>query len=244
MNLNIRELLAAVGLSATLVGCGGGSDSNPPVYAYPATGVYSGSMTGLGNAQRTIVLDNFEYWVVYGSESRSSNFAMSGFIYGPDIRPIPGADYTGGTSYGLSYSGALNVRALYQSNGVVNGTATSAQNTVYLFDGSPYTPSTGSGVQGRWTLRALDSQLVNVDIDFSGSFRATTDRNCSFNGSLNNNVGLNNVYRVLIFDVDRCLSNSISLVGLALFETSFAGQQQLLISTIGGNTGVGLYGAR
>ena len=240
--MHIRGILGAAGLSAVLAGCGGGSDT-PTVYAYPAVGVYSGSMTGLGNAQRLIVLPNLEYWVIYGSEGSASNFTLNGAIYGSDIRPLPGVDYTRGTSYGVSYTGDLNVRALYQSDGLVFGTATSSQNVVYSFDGRPYNPSTSSGVQGLWTLRALDNQLVNVDIGTGGAFSATTQSSCVFTGNLSG-AGLNNVYRVSIVDVNRCLSNSISLAGVALFETSFAFRQQLLVSAIGNGVGVGLYGAR
>jgi hypothetical protein len=243
MDLHIRGILGAVGLSAVLVGCGSSGNDNPVVYAYPAVGVYSGSMTGLGNAQRTVVLPNFEYWVIYGSEGGSSNFTMNGSIYGPDIRPYSSVDYTGGTIYGASSSVAANVRALYQSNGLVNGVATTAQSSVYNFDGRPYFQSTSSGIQGFWTVRALDNQLVNIDIATGGGFSATTQSSCVFTGSLTSS-GINNVYRVSIVDVNRCLSNSISLAGLALFETSFARQQQLLISAIGSNVGIGLYGAR
>lgn len=245
MNQTFRTLLGTCVLGTALVGCGS-SDNNDPVYYYPTSGNYAGGMSGAdgSNAFRMVVLDSQEYWIFYGADVAGRNFVMNGAVAGTDIRPYTGYTYTGGWNYGSPWPGAVNVNSAYQpSTGGVNGYVTTSSSAVFSYSGTAYRPSTPYGVQGTWSLRALDNRVVNLDLAVNGNFSATDSFNCVFSGSMSQS-SVTGVYRVILDDPNRCFGSNIRFSGIALVNTSSANQQEIMLSVINGGNGVGLYGAR
>lgn len=246
MNQTFRSVLGACVLGTTLAGCGSSSDDYAPVYYYPASGNYAGGMSGAdgSNAFRMVVLDTLEYWIFYGADVAGRNFVMNGAVAGTDIRPYAGYTYTGGWNYGSPWPGAVNVNSAYQpSTSGVNGYITTYSSAVFSYNGSAYVPYTTYGIQGAWTLRALDNRLVNLNLAANGNFSATDSSACVFSGSMSAST-VSGAYRVVLDDPSRCFGSNIRFSGIALVGTSSAGQQELLLSVYNGSNGVGLYGAR
>ena len=77
------RMAVALAFTAALAACGGGGDDEAATSGSGATaeGVYGGTLTGSSNAFQLLVLENGEFWALYGIPS-ASTFGVTGFLQG------------------------------------------------------------------------------------------------------------------------------------------------------------------
>jgi hypothetical protein len=244
--------------SALLAGCGGGgggggtngasptSAASPTSGASPTTaaivsasaeGVYEGSISN-GRSHTTLILENDEFFTLYGSALSGGGLAVSGFMQGTgksvngsfsssDLRDF----FPDGTAVAASLSASYVPKSslngsVTESSSAVTFTGTSPlKNSLYIYD----TAANLSDIVGVWSMIDLQGSSVILSISTSGAFAGSAN-GCSFTGGITPRASGKNVFDVaLTFGPSPCRLAGKPSSGIAVEYVS-GGKRQLLIA--------------
>ena len=228
MRIQTSNILAWLAVSAvvfTLGACGGGGgdSTSPAPSATKAEGVYSGTLTGsTSSAFKLLVLENDEYWGVYGADSASA-FLVAGFIQGQGTSNNGSFTSSNLKDFGTAPPASGTLTATYVVNTSISGTAVAPAGTV-TFSGTPITSSTYNynapadlaNIAGTWSLTALDLSNVALTVATTGAFTGSSG-GCSFTGTFTPRTSGKNVFNfTLTFGAAPCALPNQTGTGIAL----------------------------
>lgn len=243
---------AALAAAAALVGCGGGGGdagaSGSGGSAGPtAEGVYGGTITGgTSNAFQMLILENGEYWAMYGTRT-SSAFFVAGFIQGSGSSNNGTFTSSSARDFGVAPSVPGSVNATYTTDPTISGTVSGAQGSVSFsggaIAGSLYnynTPATLASVTGSWSLTELTGEGLALTVAANGTFTAASTRGCNFGGTLAVRPSGKNVFNVaLTFGGAPCALPGTAATGIAVAYPLANGTTQLLVAVTDGTRAYG-----
>jgi hypothetical protein len=252
--------LALIGLATALAGCGGGGgggggDSGIPGGSGPsAEGVYGGTLTGsTSSAFQMLVLENGEYWALYGT-STPSTFFVAGFVQGSGTSNNGTFTSSNAKDFGFAPAVSGSVSATYTATPTITGTVSSNQGNVGFsggaIAGSLYDYDAAarlSTVAGSWTLTELTGEGVAMTIAANGSFTAVSTEGCNFSGTVAPRASGKNVFNVsLTFGAAPCSLPGTAASGIAVAYPLANGQTQLLVAVTEGTRtyGTAAFGTR
>jgi hypothetical protein len=250
-------------LSLVLAACGGGGGSTSsagsttnsgstttPTVASAAEGVYTGAISN-GLEHNTIVLDDGQYYTLYGS-STSGGFAAAGFIQGSGLASNGSFSSSNLRDYfasGTVQSGTLS--ASYSATGL-NGSVTEGGSTV-TFTGAPIdvavfnynSAASLSTISGLWNLTSMQNEAAQVNIAANGSFSASAGT-CSITGTITPRASGKNIFDVHQTFGAACLLAGQTASGIVLTYPLSNGQRQLIVAETSASRANGtlLFGVR
>lgn len=252
----IQALQIALASLILIAGCGGGGDDSPPASAGPtAEGFYGGTLTGgTSSAFRLIVLENGEYWSLYGAQA-STAFYVAGFVQGTGASNNGIFSSSNAKDFGFSPSVAGSVNATYNATAHTIAGSVSATAGTVTFDGGPIagstynynTAATVSAVSGAWTLTDLSGASLSLNIASNGAFVANTTAGCNFSGTVTPRASGKNVFNVaLTFGASPCGLPGQAATGIAVAYPLTAGGTELVVGVVEGtrNYGTVAFGTR
>jgi hypothetical protein len=252
MNLQLLALSFVFASSLLLAGCGGGGSSTAtPVVK--AEGVYAGTLTGSNSrAFRVIVLENDEYWGLYGVDS-GSTFLISGFIQGQGASTGTAFTSSNAKDFGFNPAASGTITGTYSAGVNFAGSATFPAGTA-TFTGAPIaaaslvyaTPATIATVAGNWSLTTLTGAPVSLNVAASGTFTGST-QGCNFSGTLTPRTSGKNVFNSSVtFGPAPCLLAGQTGTGIGISYLTTAGTRQLVLAGTDAGRVVGtvLFGTR
>lgn len=214
MTVLLTMLVAACG-----GGGGGGGNDDGGAVSNAAEGLYFGTTDG-GQLLNGLVLENGEYYVLYGSATEIDGLvhgmatARDGLFRSSDARVF---DFTDGTR------SSATVSASYQARNTLWGTLASAGQTGSF--SARYTPLFEqlvplSALAGTYTGITDDSDIIHYALRSDGSIDGTVydgSLSCSFRGSMTPRTGGRNVYNVsLRFLGGACAAGTSTATGHAV----------------------------
>lgn len=238
-----RWELAAALLSALIVGaCGGGGGGTAAAPAAPAAkaeGAYGGTLSGspTSTAFQLLVLENDEYWALYG-DNAASVFLVEGFVQGTGASNNGSFASSNLRDFGYAPAVAGSVNATYNaSTPSISGTIGVSSGSISFsggaIAGSLYDYNAGanlSSIVGNWSLTDLAGAPTSLSIASNGAFTATSN-GCSFSGTVTPRASGKNVFDVaLMFGGSPCLLAGQSATGIALAVPLAGGSTQLLVA--------------
>jgi hypothetical protein len=206
-------------------------------------GLYGGTLTG-GNwpAFQLLILDNGDFWAMYGQVNSDNLFEVAGFMQGPGTAGVWTFQSNDARDFGSSP--ALQNMLSVQSNiagDSISGTLWGAVSALSLTGGPLASghydyarPALQSSLTGNWMLQdKYDKEYVSVAAD--GSFTGSTDYGCSFSGTLTPRPGGKNVFVASVtFGAAPCGLPEQTATGIALEYPTNAGADQLLVAVVDG----------
>ncbi|MGE4050188.1 MAG: CARDB domain-containing protein [Piscinibacter sp.] len=214
-----------------------------------AEGVYGGALTGGPYpAFRLLVLENGEYWGLYGAGAGSS-FRAAAFFQGTGT-------YNGGVfssadlrDFGslppVSGSAAISVNA---TSGAIAGTANVGASALSLSGGPitdiPYeyllAPSPTS-IEGDWGLDGSTGDRIIVTVQNGGNFTGRSTLGCELSGTIVPRPSGKNVFDVTVnFGPSPCLLANQSARGIALVHRRADGWTQMTLAVVNPSRSAGL----
>lgn len=257
----ISVFLVGYFLNACGGGGGGGSGDSPapaptptaPIPAPKAEGVYKGT-TSEGESFQALILDNDEFWSLYGTESADTTL-VTGFIQGQGLSKD--GSYTSSDLKDFGYFPAIarTMDARYVAGTSLSGTLTRAGGS-QTFTGTAMsaaeydfaTAATVSSVVGPWSMGIVNGASVTLSISASGTFSGISSEQCQFSGTVAPHSSGKNVFAFnLIFGGAPCLDPNQPANGIAITYLVNGGPTRQLIM-LGVNSartdGAGLIGTR
>jgi hypothetical protein len=248
------SIFAGFLVSALLTGCGGGggggdgrggvSGSNNDKGDYGAGadtapgihGIHVGSLSN-GMAHTTFVLDDEEFYILYGVPTNGQLFT-TGFFQGdgalsngslssPNVRDF--------SMTGTVKSGSLS--ASFNPGVSLNGSVTSGSTTLTFTSAplanSPYnfhTAAKPANLAGAWGITGMQGTAVVLNIGTNGSFTGS-EGGCSISGTMTPRASGKNVFDLaLTYGPAPCGSPGESIIGVALEYILAGGRQQLVVA--------------
>ncbi len=244
---SIAPATAASAVALLLAACGGGGgDSGGPAPSNGPTaeGAYSGTLTGgSGNAFQLVVLENGEYWALYGT-AISNAFIVSGFIQGNGTSNNGTFTSNNARDFGFAPSIAGTINATYTTSPrTINGTASNSAGSV-SFSGGTTAGSTYdydaqasiSSIAGVWNLTELDGEGIVLNVSSSGSFSAQSSQGCSFSGTVTPRASGKNVFNLAFtFGASPCALPGTAASGIAVAYPLTNGTTQLIVAATEGS---------
>lgn len=241
--MNPKNLVVFAGstlLSLFLVGCGGGgsSSSTPAPVTSSGEGVYEGSISN-GRIHNTLVLENDQFFTLYGNAIAGGGLAVTGFIQGngkSNNGNFTSTDLKDFFANGTVVSGSLS--ASYTAKTSLNGSVTEGSSTVTFTGTSPLKNSLYvyekaanlANIVGAWSLFDLQGSSTALNIVSNGAFTGTSN-GCSFSGTLNPRASGKNVFDLaLTFGAAPCRLAGQAANGIAVEYPLSNGTRQLLIA--------------
>ncbi|MFD2366531.1 FKBP-type peptidyl-prolyl cis-trans isomerase [Pseudoduganella sp. GCM10020061] len=243
-NVVVRNLLSQVNLGTDVAAFQPNINSTVAALAEDAPpgaeGAYRSPLPGSGNTDiDTVVLENDEYFAVYGRTS-PSQFIVSNFIHGTgisgataftstnmlDFGPKPPAVPTAGTlsaAYvpGVSMTGSITIPA-----GTIPLTSTKSALAPFY---SYAAPANLSDLDGTWRMNERTGNLSTVVVN-NGSFTGTNTLGCSFTGTLAPRASNKNVFNATItYGAAPCALAGQTVNGIALSYLFNTGATRQLI---------------
>ena len=243
---NQWKLVIGTALTATLFACGGGSDggnastdSGTPTatQAIKTAGLWSG-LTGTGLVVNTLILENNEFWSVFG-------ISQSGFLF------VERFDQGKGTFSGSSFSGTGVEYYPYHSSlsdtfsstiypeGSLIGSATSSfgknsftmspiDSSIYVYDKA----ASLTEVAGNWSGNFLDGTTGSLTITSSGTVSGTNN-GCSYNGTVIPRASGKNVFDISVtFETGNCVLSTQTATGIGISYLLSSGKRQIVIGVL------------
>lgn len=258
MTLKNISLAFALAAAALLSACGGGGSaaatSPVVVAATSAQGVYEGT-TSSGFAINTLVLEDDQYWTIYGTQS-GATLSLNGLVQGTgksnngsfsstDLKDffLTGEVNSGSLSAtyvpGVSFSGTSSTSTGTQA---LSFTTKAMSSTLYNYNTAPVL----ADITGAWTMNELSGALVNLNIAANGAFTGTSS-GCSFSGTVTPRASGKNVFNVAInFGAAPCRLPNQAASGVAVDYLLSTGKRQLLLAGVNGprTAGTVVFGSR
>jgi hypothetical protein len=259
VKIRVPKITSAIAISAAvalMTACGGGGDSETPVAEGPsAEGVYGGTITGGTNtAFQLLVLENGEYWSIYGVQS-ANVFGIAGFLQGTGTSASGSFTSTSGKDFGFSPAIAVSVNSNYDATAkTVAGTITSPGGST-RFSGGPIAGSlynynsaaSLSTIAGSWTTSSITGEQVVLSIATNGAFTATSSLGCAFSGTVVPRASGKNVFNVsLRFGAAPCELAGQSATGIGVAYPLANGTTQLVVAAVDSTRsyGAAVFGTR
>lgn len=235
-----RTVSVVVAISGLIAACGGGGGSDPaPTTGPSAEGVYGGTLNGsASNAFNLLVLENGDYWSLYGAQGASA-FNVAGFFQGTGSSNNGKFSSSNGKDFGVfpAVSGAVD--ATYNAAAkTISGTTTSTSGSS-TFSGGPITGSlynydaaaTLSTVAGSWTTTSLTGETVTISIAAGGTFTGVSSGGCRFAGAVAPRASGKNVFNTsLTFGAAPCGLPNQPATGIAVAYPLASGRTQLIVA--------------
>jgi hypothetical protein len=233
---------------------GSGSTQTPPPPA-TAEGVYGGTLVGsTGNAFEALILENGEFWSIYGQDS-GSIFSVYGFVQGKGTS-ANGTSFTASDvkDFGFVPPVSGNLTATYNSTAkTINGTIASGSGSV-TFSGGPiagslYNYSSAanlSAVAGQWAVASSLGGTISVNITASGTV-TTSQGGCTSSGSITARSSGKNVFNITLTNGPApCAAPNQTMTGIAIVYPLATGQTQLIAAVTDSTraNGIAVFGIR
>jgi hypothetical protein len=201
-----------------------------------------------------LVLENDEFWALYGTQS-TSLFAVAGFLQGTGISN--NGTYTSSNARDFGFNPALagTANATYNATAkTIAGSVAASAGTV-TFSGGPIagslynynTPALLSSVSGTWSLTALTGEGISLNVSSTGAFTANSAFGCTFSGTMTPRPSGKNVFNVsLTFGASPCVLAGQPASGIALVYPIATGRTQLIFAgtNTARTTGTAAFGTR
>jgi hypothetical protein len=220
-----------------------------------AEGLYSGTLTGmLSNAFEMIVLENGDFWSLYGTQSATS-FSVNGLAQGTGFSS--GANFTANMKdFGFQPSVSGTVSASYNATTkTISGTMSEPKGTV-TFSGGPvvgslYDYSAAASlatISGYWLTSNLSGESIALNITANGAFTGNSiTSGCQFSGTITPRPSGKNVFNVAAtFGPAPCGLPNVVATGIAVAMPQANGKTQLSIAAVEGTRSYGtvVFGTR
>ena len=257
MKTKIIVAASTVLLSILVTACGGGGSTGSNTTQVPslsAEGVYEGTISN-GKIHNTLVLENDQFYTLYGTAISGGGIAVTGFLQGTgksNNGSFSSSDLKDFFANGTVVSGSLNASYVAKTN--LSGTATEGNTTVTFTGTSPLKNSlyvydsaaNPADINGAWSLTDLQGTPVALNITASGTLTGSSG-GCSFNGTIKPRASGKNVFDVaIVFGASPCRLAGQSASGIALNYIIPNGKRQFILA--GTDTlrtsGTGLLGTR
>ena len=221
---------------------GGGDDSTWQQPGATAEGVYAGTLTGSSYHHfKTLVLENDEYWTLYGEETNSF-FSVFGFVQGSgqshegsytvsDLRDYALSSTDSGSAV-ASYDAAART---FEGSYVVDGGA------AIQFTGGPITDvaydydqtASMSTMIGQWLATNAKGEYVTFDVAADGTV-SMSQNGCVASGTLQPRASGKNIFDVTVtFGAAPCELPNETATGVALtYPITDSNQIQLMTAMV------------
>lgn len=233
--------LAAV---AALAACGGGGGESAPAPVAPATaeGVYAGTASASGTSApfNLLVLENGEYWLLYGSGTPQALY-VEGFIEGVITSNNGVLTSTSGKDFGAVPAVQVTINATYNATAkTMSGTVSSVGFPTATFSAGPdasstynyNTPASLSTIAGQWSMTDLAGETLALNVGANGAFTGGGG-GCTFSGNITPRPSGKNVFNVtMTFGGAPCALPEQSASGIAVASTGTGGRTQLAVAAI------------
>ncbi|HEY6511173.1 MAG TPA: hypothetical protein VI032_04300 [Burkholderiaceae bacterium] len=248
MYSGVRVVTGATLLALGLVACGGGGGDSTPAPGPTAEGVYGGTLSGsTTGAFQLMVLENGEYWALYGTQS-SSAFHVAGFLQGTGNSNSGSFTSSDTKDFGDLPAAAGSTSATYNAAAkTISGTvSTGAGSTSFAggpVAGSAYNydaPASLGTIAGNWTVTDLLGETIAISIAANGTFTAATNSGCNFSGTISPRASGKNVFdTALTFGSAPCALPGQPARGVAIAYPLSASVTQLAVAVINTSRTVG-----
>lgn len=225
--------IAMLALVASLAACGGGGDDNSAGLALirtktpPATaeGLYSGSSSN-GFQIASMVLDNGEYYVVYGKAGTGYGVVQgNGTSVNGAFSSTNGLDFVGGQT-----PTPVTISATYAAKRSLQGTVTGGRQSFTFtaaYDPIYDTPASIASIVGTYSGASVTGSgvaLIKFTVAANGSFSGTSTVGssvCSHTGTLAPPAGAKNVFNLsMTFGDSGCGAGTATASGYAVPDLS------------------------
>lgn len=244
------KLAISVVCSVALVACGGGGSSSATSATTPgqAQGVYTGSFASVAvnpGKFSTVILDNDEYWTLYGREGSNGQLLVYGLVQGQGSASSGSFTSSNLKDYyydGTTANGTLN--ASYQVGATFNGTVSAAGQSVSFAGAVPTAGSstysynvaaTVSSISGSWAGTNMSGVTSDYTISSNGTFAGTNQYGCSFSGTVTPRASGKNVFDVSLTNNTSPACGAASGLtgrGIALTTLLGNGSRQLIVAVV------------
>lgn len=246
------KFVVTVACSAALVACGGGGSSSSSTSSVStpgqAQGVYTGSFASTTfnpGKFSTLILDNDEYWTLYGREGTSGELLVYGLIQGQgsaNSGSFSSSDLKDYFYDGTTAAGTLN--ASYQAGATFNGTVSQSGRSVSFSGVAPAAGSSTynynaaamlSSISGAWAGTNMSGVSSNYTIASNGTFAGTNQYGCGFSGTVTPRPSGKNVFDVSLTNntSPACgAASGLSGRGIALTTLLGNGSRQLIVAVV------------
>ncbi len=249
MQVKSKFVLSIVCTTA-LVACGGGSSDASSAASTPgqAQGVYSGSFSSVAfnpGKFNALILDNDEFWTLYGLEGSGGELRVYGLIQGQGAASSGSFSSSNLKDYyydGTTASGSLS--ATYTPGTSFVGTVSSSGRSVSFSGAAPAanssaynynTAATISSITGAWSGTNMSGVTSTYTIASNGTFSGVNQYGCGFSGTLTPRASGKNVFDVaLTNNTDAACGIASGLVGRGVALTSLltGGSRQLIVAVV------------
>jgi hypothetical protein len=200
-----------------------------------------------------LVLENDEYWALYGTISGGVNF-ISGFIQGQGISNNGTFTSSNALDFGSSPPLAGTLSATYVPGTSIAGSLAFANRTVSFSATPPSAPSTyvyntpamAADIAGAWSLTSSSGVTAPATITAAGEFSALS-AGCSITGSIVPRATGKNVYNVVLMSGPApCGLPNATFGGIAISTLVNGGptRQLLVVANASRSSGLILSGTR
>ena len=226
---------------ALISGCGGGGSDTP---VSSAEGVWTGT-TSNGYKSNVIILENNEFWSVFGSEV-SSVLYVRGFDYG--TISISGSSVAGPIRefYPNGSSATGTISATLVQGVSLNGSGTSSQGTS-TFNLTPIPASSFvynksadiAEISGTWSGTFANGAAGSVVINSAGAVSGIS-QGCTYTGSVAPRTAGKNIFAVNVtFGASPCLLPGQSVSGIGIVYATNTGKKQLVVGALDSSKSLG-----
>lgn len=230
-NLKTISLISSLTL---LVACGGGGGTS-----VSAEGLWRGT-TSTGYSIDVLVLDNNQFWSMFGNRNNNGSLSVIGFDQGSGR--VIGSTFSGSfletLHTGMTDTGTITATTV--ANTSLNGSASYSNGTTSTFNLAPPTNTSydynaaanPATIQGNWSGSSLSGAIASIDVSPNGSMTGTSN-GCSFTGTVTPRTSGKNVFDVsMTFGASPCALPNQTATGMALAYATTNNQTQLLIGAI------------
>lgn len=231
---------------SVLAGCGGGgsdssvaSDGSAVGSASSAEGAYEGT-TSTGRAFDTIVLEDGQYWTIYGQIS-SGAFLVEGLIQGTgqasngsfSSSDLKDFYYTGASASGslsATYNPGVSFNGTMNSFSPATFTASASTSSTYNYNSS----ANLADISGAWSMTVLTGASATLNIAANGSFSGMSG-GCSFSGTIAPRASGKNVFTVTTtFGASPCTLANQTVTGIGVSYILANSQRELMVAAVDG----------
>lgn len=217
----------------------GGTSVVPPAPAPTPEGVYVGS-TSNGYSFNAIVLENNQFWTLYGLLDSAGRLNVYGMGQGDGT--ITGNAYYSANARDYFYTGLVTSGVLsatfapgvsFNGNAISSNGTTSFLATVPAPSGYDYNaPASLASITGFWSGKFIDNNVGTISIQSSGAFSGSS-AGCTYTGTILPRPSGKNIFNVsLTFGGAPCLLPGQSAFGIGLTSLLSNNQRQLLIGGV------------